>query len=165
MHGHHGSMLRLALYQTDIAPNAGAMMRLAACLGLAVDLIEPAGFVIGDARFRRAAMDYLAHLDLTRHASWEAFLAARAARAQPGRLVLLTTAGSIMHHEARFLPDDILIVGRESAGVPDEVHTVADLRIRIPMRPGLRSLNVALAASIVVGEALRQTQLWPGDGR
>lgn len=150
--------MRLALYQPDIAPNAGAMMRLAACLGIAVDLIEPAGFVLSDARFRRAGMDYLDSLNLVRHVSWDAFQAART-----GRLVLLTTAASLPHHAAVYRADDVLLVGRESAGVPDAVHRAADLRIRIPMRQGLRSINVALAAAMVLGEALRQTALWPGD--
>jgi tRNA (cytidine/uridine-2'-O-)-methyltransferase len=151
--------MRLALYQPDIAPNAGTMMRMAACLGIAVDLIEPAGFVMSEARFRRAAMDYLAALDLTQHMSWEHFLASRV----PGRLVLLTTPASVPHNEAAFEPGDILLVGRESAGVPQAVHDRADLRIRVPMRQGMRSLNVAVAASIVLGEAMRQTKLWPGE--
>lgn len=158
MRAHHGSM-RLALYQPDIAPNAGAMMRLAACLGVAVDLIEPAGFVLSDSRFRRAGMDYLDRLALERHASWEAF------QARPrGRLVLLTTHGAVLHHRVAYRPDDTLLFGRESAGVPDAVHDAADLRVRVPMRQGMRSLNVALAAALVLGEALRQTQLWPEEG-
>ena len=144
--------MRLALYQPDIAQNAGAMLRLAACLGVPVDLIEPCGFVFGDAKLRRAGMDYLEHVDLIRHVSWTAFRPTI-----PGRLVLLTTKASIVYTEAAFRPDDTLMVGRESAGVPDEVQAAADLRLRIPMRPGLRSLNVALAAAMVLGEALRQT--------
>lgn len=144
--------MRLALYQPDIAQNAGAMLRLAACLGVPVDLIEPCGFVFGDAKLRRAGMDYLEHVDLIRHLSWAAFRPTI-----PGRLVLLTTKASIVYTEAAFRPDDTLMVGRESAGVPDEVQEAADLRLRIPMRPGLRSLNVALAAAMVLGEALRQT--------
>ncbi len=150
--------MRLALYEPDIAPNAGAMMRLAACLGVAVDLIEPAGFVLSDARFRRAGMDYLDRLALVRHVSWAAFDSGR-----QGRLVLLTNSAPLAHHAAAYRPDDILLVGRESAGVPDAVHDAADLRVRIPMRQGLRSINVALAAAIVLGEALRQTALWPGE--
>ena len=144
--------MRLALYQPDIAQNAGAMLRLAACLGVPVDLIEPCGFVFGDAKLRRAGMDYLEHVDLIRHLSWAAFRPTI-----PGRLVLLTTKASIVYTEAAFRPEDTLMVGRESAGVPDEVQEAADLRLRIPMRPGLRSLNVALAAAMVLGEALRQT--------
>jgi tRNA (cytidine/uridine-2'-O-)-methyltransferase len=154
--------MRLALYQPDIPQNAGALMRLAACLGVGFDLIEPCGFVFGDARLRRAGMDYLDHLALERHASWEAFLAGRAAAAAGGgRLVLLTTRAALAYAEARYRPADTLILGRESAGVPEAVHEAADLRVRVPMRPGLRSLNVALAAAMVLGEALRQTDLWP----
>jgi tRNA (cytidine/uridine-2'-O-)-methyltransferase len=148
--------MRLALYQPDIAQNAGAMLRLAACLGVPVDLIEPCGFVFGDTKLRRAVMDYLAHVDLTRHVSWSAFRLT-----VPGRLVLLTTKASIVYTEPAFRPDDTLMVGRESAGVPDEVQDSADLRLRIPMRPGLRSLNVALSAAMVLGEALRQAGSWP----
>jgi tRNA (cytidine/uridine-2'-O-)-methyltransferase len=148
--------MRLALYQPDIAQNAGAMLRLAACLGVAVDLIEPLGFVFGDARLRRSGMDYLDQVALVRHVSWPSFRAA--AR---GRLVLLTTQGAVAHTGVVYQADDTLMVGRESAGVPDEVHAAADLRVRIPMRPGLRSINVALAAAIVLGEALRQTDSWP----
>jgi tRNA (cytidine/uridine-2'-O-)-methyltransferase len=149
--------MRLALYQPDIAQNAGSMMRLAACLGIGVDLIEPAGFLFGDAKMRRAAMDYLGHVDLVRHASWSAFLAARGT----GRLVLLTTRGEISHVDAIYAPDDTIMVGRETAGVPESVHEIVDLAVRIPMRHGLRSLNVAMSATLVLGEALRQTQLWP----
>ena len=152
--------MRLALFEPDIAQNAGTMMRLAACLGLAVDLIEPCGFIVGDAKFRRSAMDYLDRLDLTRHRSWAAFEAERRARANPGRLVLLTTRAEERYIDARFAPGDTLMVGRESAGVPDAVHAAADLRVRIPMQPGLRSINVALAAAMVIGEALRQTHLF-----
>jgi tRNA (cytidine/uridine-2'-O-)-methyltransferase len=157
MRGHHASM-RLALYQPDIAPNAGAMLRLAACLGIAVDIIEPAGFVLGDRRLKRAGMDYVDRVELVRHASWQAFRAAT-----PGRLVLLTTRGSVPLPEAVFGADDVLLVGRETTGVPDEVHDAAGLRVRIPMRQGLRSFNVALAAAIALGEALRQTGQWPED--
>ncbi|HVJ53940.1 MAG TPA: TrmH family RNA methyltransferase [Aliidongia sp.] len=151
--------MRLALYQPDIAQNAGALLRLAACLALPVDLIEPLGFVFGDARLRRAGMDYLDHVEITRHSGWESFRAKL-----PGRLVLLTTKASVRHVDAAFQPDDTLVVGRESAGVPEDVHAAADLRVRIPMQAGLRSLNVTLAAAIVLGEALRQTAGWPvGD--
>ena len=146
--------MRLALYQPDIPQNTGAILRLAACFGLPVDIIEPCGFVFDDRRMRRAGMDYLDHVELHRHRSWEAFQAARAA--VPGRLVLLTTKGAIPHTDCRFEAPDSLLLGRESAGVPDEVHEAADIRIRIPMRAGLRSLNVAMAAAIVAGEAMRQ---------
>ena len=153
-------VMRLALFEPDIAQNAGTMMRLAACLGLAVDLIEPCGFIVGDAKFRRSAMDYLDRIELVRHRSWAAFQATRLARAQPGRLVLLTTRADRRYVDARFATDDTILVGRESAGVPDAVHDAADLRLLVPMQPGLRSINVALAAAMVVGEALRQTNLF-----
>lgn len=149
--------MRIALYQPDIPQNAGTIMRMAACLGIAVDLIGPAGFDASDRNLRRAGLDYLAHLDLTRHESWEAFQAWRLARGEIPRLVLLTTRAETGYLAHRFEPGDILLLGRESAGVPDAVHAAADARIRVPMRPGLRSLNVAVAAAMVAGEALRQT--------
>jgi tRNA (cytidine/uridine-2'-O-)-methyltransferase len=146
--------MRLALYQPDIPQNTGAILRLAACFGLPVDIIEPCGFVFDDRRMRHAGMDYLDHVELHRHRSWEAYRAARAA--EPGRLVLLTTKAAAPYTECRFEAADSLLLGRESAGVPDDVQAVADVRIRIPMRAGLRSLNVAMAAAIVAGEAMRQ---------
>lgn len=149
--------LRLALYQPDIPQNAGSMMRLCACLGVALDLIEPCGFLLSDRNFRRAGMDYLASLDLTRHASWNAFEAR-----VPGRVLLLTTKASTPYFGFSFAPSDTLLVGRESAGVPDEVHEAAHARLAVPMREGMRSLNVAQAAAMVLGEALRQTGLFPG---
>jgi tRNA (cytidine/uridine-2'-O-)-methyltransferase len=149
--------MRLALYQPDIAPNAGAMLRLCACLGVAADIIEPCGFVWSDAKLKRAGMDYLDQVALCRHASWDAYRAARGT----GRLVLLTTKGDVALPAFRFRADDTLMVGRESAGVPDEVHKAADARLVIPMAPGARSLNVALAAAMALGEALRQTGQWP----
>ncbi|MHA1566737.1 MAG: tRNA (cytidine(34)-2'-O)-methyltransferase [Alphaproteobacteria bacterium] len=151
--------MRLALFQPDIPQNAGAMMRLAACLNIPMDIIEPAGFVLSDRRLRRAGMDYLGHLDLTRHDSWQAFLAV-----PRGRLILLTTQAKISYLDAAYRPDDTLLMGRESAGVPPDVHNAADLGIAVPMAPGLRSLNVALASAIVLGEAMRQTQLFPTQG-
>jgi len=149
--------MRLALFQPDIAPNAGAILRLCACLGVAADVIEPCGFVWSDAKLKRAGMDYLDQVMLRRHTSWETFRAARG----PGRLVLLTTRGDTALPDFAFRPDDTLMVGRESAGVPDEVHAAADVRLVIPMAPGPRSLNVALAATLALGEALRQTRQWP----
>jgi tRNA (cytidine/uridine-2'-O-)-methyltransferase len=149
-------VLRLALYQPDIPQNAGSLMRLCACLGVAMDIIEPCGFLLSDRNFRRAGMDYLASLDLTRHASWERF------RGQaPGRVLLLTTKANVPYFTFPFAPSDTLLVGRESAGVPDEVHQTADARLTIPMRVGMRSLNVAQAAAMVLGDALRQTHLFP----
>jgi tRNA (cytidine/uridine-2'-O-)-methyltransferase len=149
--------MRLALYQPDIAPNAGAMLRLCACLGVAADIVEPCGFVWSDTKLKRAGMDYLDQVTVCRHASWEVYQAARG----PGRLVLLTTRGDVALPDFRFRADDTLMVGRESAGVPDEVHAAADARLVIPMAPGPRSLNVALAAALALGEALRQTGQWP----
>lgn len=154
--------MRLALYQPDIPQNAGAMIRLAVCLGVAVDIIEPCGFVWSDRHLRRAGMDYLDHAVLVRHPSWDRFRDASAERG--GRLILLTTGASIAHTEFEFRPDDSLLLGRESAGAPEAVHDAADARIRVPISPGLRSLNVALAAAIVLGEALRQTSLYPDSG-
>tara|TARA_R110002096_G_scaffold35718_4_gene100450 strand:- start:1084 stop:1545 length:462 start_codon:yes stop_codon:yes gene_type:complete len=151
--------MRLALYQPDIPQNAGTILRLAACMGVGVDVIEPCGFIWDDKRLRRAGMDYLDRVDLARHRSWERFLETRAA----GRLVLLTTQGAVRYTEARFSASDTLLLGRESAGVPLDVHQRADLRVRIPLTPVARSLNVALAAAMVLGEALRQTDLLPED--
>lgn len=129
-------------------------MRAAACLGVAVDLIEPAGFDASDRNLRRAGLDYLDHLDLTRHVSFGAFDGVR--RGAGRRLVLATTRGAVPYTAFAFRPGDVVMVGRESAGVPDAVHEAADARIVVPMRPGLRSLNVAVAAAMIVGEALRQ---------
>lgn len=154
--------MRIALYQPDIPQNAGTLMRLGACLGVAVDLIEPAGFYTSDRTFRRAGMDYLSQVDLTRHASFAAFDAWR--RGENRRLVLLTTRGDASHVDAVYQPDDILMVGRETAGVPDDVHTLCDLRVAVPMRAAMRSLNVAVAGAIVLGEALRQTRSFPETG-
>lgn len=157
--------MRLILFEPDIPQNAGAMLRLAACLGVAVDIIEPAGFVLSDRRLRRAGMDYAAAADVTRHASWRAFLASRdGAAGGGGRLILLTTGGDMAYTRYRFRPGDGLVVGRESAGAPDHVHQAADARLRIPLTPHARSLNVATAAAMVLGEALRQTNTFPGVG-
>ena len=150
--------MRLALYEPDIPQNTGAILRLGACLGIAVDLIEPFGFIWDDRHLKRAGMDYLDQVEFVRHRSWSAF------RAVPrGRLVLLTTQGTAAYHRFAFTADDTLLFGRESAGVPAEVHAAVDARVTIPMRPGLRSINVALAASMVLGEALRQTELLPEE--
>jgi tRNA (cytidine/uridine-2'-O-)-methyltransferase len=154
--------MRIALYQPDIPQNTGALMRLAACLGVPLDLIEPVGFLLSDRRLKRAGMDYLEALELTRHRSWDAFLEQRPSKA---RLILLTTRGAVPYHRFMFKRDDILLLGRESAGVPDAVHGLADARLRIPLRTGARSLNVATAAAMVLGEALRQTGLFPDETR
>jgi len=152
--------MRLALYQPDIPQNTGVMLRLAACMGIAVDIIEPCGFLLNDRRLQRVGMDYLQHVTITRHNSWDRFAAEKSANHH--RLVLLTTKGDTPYTDYRFETKDILLVGRESAGVPDEVHEAADARLLIPMTEGVRSLNVALAAAMVVGEALRQTSFPPG---
>jgi tRNA (cytidine/uridine-2'-O-)-methyltransferase len=149
-------VIRLVLFQPDIPQNAGAMMRLAACMGIPLDLIEPCGFPLDDQRMKRAGMDYLAMLDLVRHTSWTAFLGSPG-----GRLVLLTTAADTRHTDFAFRSDDRIIVGRESSGVPPEIHQCVDARIRIPMRPDVRSINVAQAAAIGIAEALRQTGQFP----
>lgn len=183
--------MRLALYQPDIPQNTGTILRMAACLGVAVDVIGPAGFDMSDRALRRAGLDYLAHATLRRHVSFADFEAwrrglpcgadcahdaggghataaavgggcrARGSGTTMPRLVLLTTHAATAHLDFAFRASDILLLGRESAGVPDDVHRRADARIAVPMRPGLRSLNVAVAAAIVLGEALRQTGGWP----
>ena len=151
--------MRLALFEPDIPQNTGTLLRLGACLGVGVDIIEPCGFLLDDRWLRRAGMDYLAAVELARHVSWERFIEAP----RPGRLVLLTTRGDISYHRFAFRPDDTLLLGRESAGAPEAVHDVADARVRVPLRPSARSLNVALAAAMVLGEALRQTGLLPEE--
>lgn len=148
-------MLRLALYQPDIPQNTGTLLRMAACLGLAVEIIEPAGFDVSDRHLRRSGLDYLDHVPITRHRSWEAFEAWR--RAEGIRLVLATTAGALPYTDFPFRDGDCVLMGRESAGVPASVHTAADARVFVPMQPGMRSLNVAVSAAMIVGEALRQT--------
>ena len=153
--------MRITLYQPDIPQNTGTIMRLAACLGVDVDIIEPCGFVWSDRHLRRAGMDYLDRLAPVRHASWEAFQQSR--RATGERLILLTTKGSIPHTQFTFEAGDRLLLGRESAGVPDEVHEAADARVRIPMIAGLRSVNVAMVAAMVLGEALRQINGFPEE--
>lgn len=147
------------LFQPDIPQNAGTILRLAACLGLDAHIIEPAGFPTTDRAFRRAGMDYLDQVTLTRHLSWARFEGWR--RAEGLRLVLFTTHGYTPYLAHRFGADDILLFGRESSGVPDEVHGAADAKLVIPMRPGLRSLNVAISCAMAVGEALRQLHLDP----
>jgi tRNA (cytidine/uridine-2'-O-)-methyltransferase len=150
--------LRLALYEPDIPQNTGALLRLAACLGVAVDVIEPCGFLFDDRRMRRAALDYLALARLRRHASWADFLGALSSSS---RLVLLTTSGSAALHDFAFAAADTILLGRESAGVPQCVHRRADARVMIPLCPPARSLNVALAGAIAIAEALRQTAQFP----
>lgn len=150
--------MRLALYEPDIPQNAGTILRLSACLGVPVDIVEPCGFVFDDRRLRRAGMDYLDAVDLTRHSSWNAYRVWRAGSERAGRLILLTTKGDTPYTDFSFAPSDTLMLGRESGGVPPEVNDAADARLLIPMKPGMRSLNVAVAAAMVLGEALRQTE-------
>ena len=152
-------MIRIALFQPDIAQNTGTILRLAACLGISVDIVEPAGFPVSDKSFRRSGMDYLDHAVWTRHDDFAAFENWRAGERR--RLVLMTTRASLPYVDFTFEPGDIVMLGRESAGVPDEVHARADARIVVPMRPGLRSLNVAVSAAMVAGEALRQLDGFP----
>lgn len=148
--------MRLALFQPDQAGNVGAAMRLTACLGVPLDVIDPCGFPWGEKAMRRAGMDYREIANVTRHGDWDAFVGAL-----PGRLVLLTTGADLALSDARFEPDDSLLMGSESAGAPPFVHRRADLRVRIPLSPGARSLNLAVAAGIALAEALRQTGGWP----
>lgn len=145
--------MRIALFQPDIAANTGTILRLGACTGVGVDIIEPCGFAFSDRALKRAGMDYLATGDIVRHTSWDAFRAVL-----KGRIILLTTRVSAPYASFQYLASDTLLLGRESAGVPDDVHATVDARLSIPMRTGLRSLNVAVAAAMVLGEALRQTQ-------
>jgi tRNA (cytidine/uridine-2'-O-)-methyltransferase len=155
--------MRLALFQPDIPQNTGSILRTAACLGVGVDIIEPCGFLLGSRQLRRAGMDYLEKIEVTRHASWQDFREARAGGC--GRLILLTTRAETSFAAFRFRPVDTLLVGRETSGVPDAVHEEVDARVRIPMLPGRRSLNVAVAAAIVLAEALRQTGALPQANR
>jgi tRNA (cytidine/uridine-2'-O-)-methyltransferase len=148
--------MRIALHQPDIAGNVGTILRLAACFGIGVDIIEPCGFPFSDRGLKRAGMDYAAAAETIRHADWAAFSAAR-----KGRIILLSTHATATLPETLFMADDILLFGSEGAGVPDPVRDAADLAIRIPMRVGFRSLNVAVSAGIALAEALRQTKGWP----
>lgn len=148
--------MRIALFQPDIAGNVGTLLRLGACLGIGVDLIEPMGLPWSGRALVRSGMDYAGLVEVRRHIDWNAFVATAA-----GRIVLATTTGAVPLPAARFEPDDILLLGSEGAGVPAHVHDRADLRVRVPMRAGLRSLNVAVAGAMLLGEALRQTEGWP----
>jgi tRNA (cytidine/uridine-2'-O-)-methyltransferase len=151
--------VRIALYQPDIAQNTGTILRLCACLGVEAHIVEPAGFPTSDRAFRRAGMDYLDEVVLVRHVSWPAFAAWR--RGAGARLILFTTRAERSYLDHAYEADDVLMFGRESAGVPSEVHEAADTRLTIPMRAGLRSLNVAMACAIATAEALRQTNGFP----
>lgn len=152
--------MRLALFQPDIPQNTGTLIRLGACLGLGIDIIEPTGFPWGDRALKRAGLDYWELAEVKRHTSWETFCLARAET--PSRLILLTTKSDLPYTDFTFEAGDTLLLGRESAGAPPEVHSTANARLTIPMQPGLRSMNVALAAAMVLGEALRQTKKFAG---
>ena len=149
--------MRLCLFQPDIPQNTGAAIRLAAGLGIALDIIEPCGFPLDDAKLRRVAMDYGACVDMARHASWDHFLQWRQDHSPDSRLVLMTTKASLPYTAFTFQPDDILIAGRESSGVPDHVHAKADARVIVPIRT--RSFNVIVASAMILGEAMRQTDM------
>ncbi len=149
--------MRLALFEPDIPQNAAALIRLAACMDVPIDIVEPCGFLFTDKGFRRAGMDYLEAAKVIRHASWQDF----AKSAQGRRIVLLTSKGSTSYAGFAFEADDILLLGRESAGVPEHLHEAAAARLRIPIKRGMRSLNVAQAGAMVLGEALRQTEGFP----
>lgn len=151
--------IQLALYQPDIPQNAGTILRMAACFAIPVSIIEPAGFPVSDRAFRRAGMDYLDAVTVIRHACWDDFEAWR--KTEGHRLILATTRGAMAHTGVSFASGDILLLGRETVGAPQEVHDAADLRIKIPMLSGLRSLNIAVSAAILAGEALRQTGGFP----
>jgi tRNA (cytidine/uridine-2'-O-)-methyltransferase len=150
--------MRIALFEPEIAGNVGAVMRLCACLGARVDLIEPLGFAWDDRRVRRAAMDYIDHVEVTRHASFAAFRETLGS----SRLVLFTTKTTQGAYDLAYRADDVLLFGKESAGVPPEVIAAADERVRLPMQPAVRSLNLATSAALALGEALRQTGTLPG---
>lgn len=150
--------IRLALYQPDIPQNTGTILRLGACMGIGVDVIEPCGFLWDEKRMRRSGMDYLGHVDLVRHGSWQTF-----ERTGPARIVLLSTRASVPYTGFSFCHGDVLLLGSEGGGVPRHIHETACARIRIPMVPSLRSLNVALSAAMVSGEALRQLRAFPGE--
>ena len=150
--------MRIALFEPEIAGNVGAILRLGACLGAAVDLIEPMGFAWDDRRVRRTAMDYIDHVTIARHPGFEAFKAAIGSR----RLVLFTTKSAESAYDFSFMPDDVLLFGKESAGVPAAIADLCHARVRIPMRPQVRSMNLATSAALALGEALRQTASLPG---
>ncbi|MBR5598418.1 MAG: tRNA (cytidine(34)-2'-O)-methyltransferase [Alphaproteobacteria bacterium] len=154
--------MRLALFQPDIPQNTGTLLRLGACLDLPIDIIEPCGFIFNEKNLKRAGMDYLNLVSYRRHNSWQDFLEFRQNNPKEyGRIILMTTKASIPYTDFKFEPNDIILMGRESAGVPDSVHSLADARLIIPMNQNARSINVAISAVMVIGEALKQTNLFP----
>ena len=148
--------MRIALFQPDIPQNTGTIIRMAVCLGLPVDIIEPCGFIFDDKGLKRAGLDYLEKAEINRYLSWDNYFKEHV----DGRLILCTTKGSISYTDFHYLPNDIILMGRESCGAPEEVHQAVDGRVRIPMRPEERSLNIALSCAMVTGEAMRQTGLF-----
>ncbi|MFN7662129.1 MAG: tRNA (cytidine(34)-2'-O)-methyltransferase [Alphaproteobacteria bacterium] len=150
-------MTRLCLYQPEIAQNTGTLLRLAACMDIPFHIIEPCGFTFTDKKLRRSGMDYLEHVEIRRHGSWELFLQEK----PPGRLIALDGKGHVTHIDFQFEPNDLLLLGQEGDGLPDSVFQACDHRVRIPMAQGLRSLNVAIAGAMVLNEALRQTGQFP----
>ena len=152
--------MRIALYEPDIPQNAGAILRLASCFSISVDIIEPCGFIFSNRRLKRSGMDYIDNVELKLHISWNSFYEEQQADIS-ARIVLLTTKGSISHTKFQFKSNDVLLLGRESAGVPEAVHAAADARIIVPIAPETRSLNISSSAAIVLGEALRQTNAYP----
>jgi tRNA (cytidine/uridine-2'-O-)-methyltransferase len=148
--------MRIALYQPEIAGNVGAILRLSACLGVPVDIIDPCGFAFSDKKLRRSGMDYAERVDIYRHADWDVFRSAA-----PGRLILMSSKATDLIGSFAFQPGDTLVMGQESAGVPDDVRAACDAAVRIPMMPGLRSFNIAVATGIALFEALRQTEALP----
>ncbi|MBR5154814.1 MAG: tRNA (cytidine(34)-2'-O)-methyltransferase [Alphaproteobacteria bacterium] len=154
--------MRLALFQPDIPQNTGTLLRLGACLDLPLDIIEPCGFIFNEKSLKRAGMDYLNLVSYRRHNSWQDFLKYRDENPQEyGRIILLTTKSSIPYTDFKFEKNDIILMGRESAGVPESVHNIADARLVIPMNANARSINVAVSAVMVIGEALKQNDLFP----
>ena len=147
--------MRIALYQPDIPQNAGNIFRLGACLGVPVDIIEPTGFIFDDKKFKRSAMDYIDHIDYKRHIDWEHFY--EWSQKKKFRLILMTTKTNQSFYKFQFKSSDILLFGRESAGVPDKVHQIVDHRLTIPMKVGVRSINLSSSVALVVGEGIRQT--------
>lgn len=154
-------MVRISLYQPDIAQNLGTTFRTAACFGIGIDIIEPCGFPFDSRKFKRAGMDYIDHVDYVRHNCWEDFKKYKDGLPGRPRLILLSSKAHTAYTDFQFKDDDILLLGRESAGVPDEVADFCDEKVTIPMQSGMRSLNVAISAAIVLSEAIRQTAILP----
>ena len=150
--------MRIALFQPDIPQNTGNILRLGACFGISIDIIEPTGYVFDDKRFKRASMDYIRHIDYTRHIDWKVFY--NWSKKNNYRLILLTTKSNNKYYDYKFKNNDILLFGRESAGVPDEIHRTVHEQITIPMKKGMRSINVSSAVALVAGEACRQLRLF-----